>query len=245
MLAYFSTLKVSICRFNIIAHTGRAWQMPRRLPIAFLRCFETDCVTLLLSRYRSLWNFSDNHSKCQLAAWVSKYYKQGESLCTMILYSDSYALDILNSVQRYVVDDSCFKFLMIAVWGCWCLLFMQRWLVSKNPWERDEHCYIIHIILQIFLLLNSLMNVCWSEVNAAGFPRIGERDARPVAACQFIFFYLTLLWLICNIKLIDALIYRKSSPRATTNMAPNEPTRPIFGWKWPKVPTIRGHAHIT
>ena len=64
-LTYFSTLKVSISRFNIIAHTGRAWQMPRRLPIAFLRCFETDCVTLLLlSRYRSLWNFSDNHSKC-------------------------------------------------------------------------------------------------------------------------------------------------------------------------------------
>ena len=65
---------------------------------------------------------------------------------------------------------------------------------------RETHIVINHLYhLANFLLLNSLMNVCWSEVTAAGFPRIEERDARPVAACQFIFSYLTLL-LIYSIK---------------------------------------------
>ena len=56
---------------------------------------------------------------------------------------------------------------------------------------RETHTVINDLYhLANFLLLNSLMNVCWSEVTAAGFPRIEERDALPVAACQFILFLL-------------------------------------------------------
>ena len=76
--------------------------------------------------------------------------KAYKSLCvrTMILYSNSYALDIVNSVQKYDVDDCCFKLLMIAVWGCWCLLSMQ--VRTYRGWfprihKRDADCYISFI----------------------------------------------------------------------------------------------------
>ena len=41
-------------------------------------------------------------------------------------------------------------------------------------------------------------------------------------------------------KKVDALSYEQSSTANNkhTNMAPNEPSRPIFGRKWPKVPIM-------